>query len=173
MTFRPITLPPKDLDSLTKIQSSLVLPRFNSDDAWTIGNRLRSRLVEHSTPAVISILLASTPVPRVLFHTTTRPGTNPDNDIWVARKARTAFRFGVSSYYMGRKFSMNDTEFATKYGIGPEEVSGYAIHGGAVPIRVKDVEGVVAVIVVSGLSQEEDHGVIVEILEQYSKGQDS
>lgn len=155
------------MESLDKIQSTLVLPRFNSDDAWTIGNALRSRLVEHSTPAVISILLASTPTPRVLFHTTTHPGTSPDNDVWVARKARTAFRFGVSSYYVGRKFGMNDKTFGEKYGIGPEEVGRYAIHGGAVPVRVKDVEGVVAVIVVSGLSQEEDHGVIVEVLEQY------
>lgn len=62
---------------------------------------------------------------------------------------------------------MDDKAFGSKYGLGPDEVGKYAIHGGAVPVRVKDVEGVVAVIVVSGLSQEEDHGVIVEVLEQY------
>jgi uncharacterized protein (UPF0303 family) len=119
---------------------------------------------------VITILLASSPTPRVLFHTTTHPGTNLDNDIWVSRKARTAFRFGVSSYYMGVKFNMDDKAFAAKYGIGPEAVGDYAIHGGAVPVRVKDVEGVVAVIVVSGLSQGEDHGVIIEILEERLAG---
>jgi len=36
----------------------------------------------------------------------------------------------------------------------------FAIHGGGVPIRVEGVEGVVAVVVVSGLKQSEDHGVI-------------
>lgn len=40
------------------------------------------------------------------------------------------------------------------------------------PIRVRGVEGVVAVVVVSGLKQEQDHGIIVqtvaEMLEELS-----
>ena len=36
-----------------------------------------------------------------------------------------------------------------------ESAGDYAIHGGGVPVRVKGVEGVVAVIVVSGLAQHE------------------
>ena len=43
----------------------------------------------------------------------------------------------------------------------------YAIHGGGIPIRVKGVEGIVAVIVVSGLAQHEDHQIIVEALEEF------
>ena len=65
------------------------------------------------------------------------------------------------------KFSGDEKAFAAKYGIGPEEASGYAIHGGAVPIRVKGVEVIVACIVVSGLKQHEDHGVVVEVLQDY------
>jgi uncharacterized protein (UPF0303 family) len=65
------------------------------------------------------------------------------------------------------KFSGDEKAFAAKYGIGPEEAGRYAIHGGAVPIRAKGVEGVVACVVVSGLKQDEDHGVVVEVLEQY------
>jgi uncharacterized protein (UPF0303 family) len=42
----------------------------------------------------------------------------------------------------------------------------YAIHGGGVPIRVTGVEGVVAVVVVSGLKQDEDHAVIVEVIRE-------
>ena len=42
-----------------------------------------------------------------------------------------------------------------------------AIHGGAVPIRVRNVEGVVACVVVSGLKQDEDHGVVMEALQEY------
>jgi len=37
--------------------------------------------------------------------------------------------------------------------------------GGGIPIRVKSVEGVVAVVVVSGLKQDQDHGVIVEVVQ--------
>jgi uncharacterized protein (UPF0303 family) len=65
------------------------------------------------------------------------------------------------------KFEGDEKAFAAKYGLGPEEAGGYAIHGGAVPIRVRGVEGVVACVVVSGLKQHEDHGVVVEVLQEY------
>lgn len=42
----------------------------------------------------------------------------------------------------------------------------YAIHGGGFPIRVRGVEGVVAVVVVSGLKQEDDHEVVAETVKQ-------
>lgn len=47
----------------------------------------------------------------------------------------------------------------------------YAIHGGGVPVRVEGVEGVVGVIVVSGLKQHEDHQVVIEALEEFVEGQ--
>ena len=63
--------------------------------------------------------------------------------------------------------------FAEKYMLG-EKAGQYAIHGGGVPIRVTEVEGVVAVVVVSGLQQHEDHAVVVEgmlkIIEQLDHG---
>lgn len=57
----------------------------------------------------------------------------------------------------------DEAAFKAKYALG-ETAGDYAIHGGGWPVRVKGVEGVVAVIVVSGLKQEEDHGIIVEVL---------
>jgi uncharacterized protein (UPF0303 family) len=43
----------------------------------------------------------------------------------------------------------------------------YAVHGGGFPVKVKGVEGVVGVIVVSGLTQEDDHAVIADSVKQY------
>lgn len=43
----------------------------------------------------------------------------------------------------------------------------YAVHGGGFPVKVKGVEGVVGVIVVSGLAQEDDHCVIVDGIQEY------
>ena len=74
-------------------------------------------------------------------------------------------RWGVSSWYMARRFQGDENRFAEKYALGPDQRGEYAIHGGGVPVRVEGVEGVVAVVVVSGLSQEEDHQVVVEGLE--------
>jgi uncharacterized protein (UPF0303 family) len=45
----------------------------------------------------------------------------------------------------------------------------YGYHEGAsgFPVRVRNVEGVVGVIVVSGLKLEDDHDVIVEGIQEY------
>ena len=59
-----------------------------------------------------------------------------------------------------------EAAFANKYALGAT-TGEYAIHGGGVPVRVKGVEGVVGVIVVSGLKQEEDHMVVIEALEEF------
>lgn len=49
----------------------------------------------------------------------------------------------------------------------------YAIHGGGFPLRVKGVEPLVGICVVSGLKQEDDHAVICEVLEKLVKEQES
>jgi uncharacterized protein (UPF0303 family) len=90
----------------------------------------------------------------------------PDNDYWVARKRATVLRWGTSSYYMGRKFDGDEHAFAAKCGLGPDAGLTYAIHGGAVPVRVIGVEGIVAVVVVSGLKQEEDHMAVVQGMQE-------
>ena len=67
---------------------------------------------------------------------------------------------------MHNKFKGDEAEFARKYALGTE-AGGYAIHGGGVPIRVTGVEGIVGVLVVSGLKQEQDHMVVIEALEEF------
>lgn len=57
--------------------------------------------------------------------------------------------------------------FETKYALNGDD---YAANGGGFPIRVSGVEGVVAVVVISGLSQEEDHELAVEGIRQYLQG---
>ena len=67
----------------------------------------------------------------------------------------------------GMKGAGGDVEegFARKFMLG-DRAGEYAVHGGGVPVRVQGVEGVVAVVVVSGLKQEEDHMVVIEALEE-------
>ncbi|KAF7898723.1 hypothetical protein EAF00_005169 [Botryotinia globosa] len=161
MVPRPIAHPPKDLESIARIDSSLIFEHFTTSDAWVLGSALRERLLPHPTPVVISISLSN--ANQVLFHCCTHSGTMPDNDSWVSRKRKTVLRWGVSTWYMWCKFEGDESAFARKYGLG-NEAGDYAIHGGGVPIRVTGVEGVVACVVVSGLKQWEDHGVIVEVI---------
>ncbi|KIK61774.1 hypothetical protein GYMLUDRAFT_42817 [Collybiopsis luxurians FD-317 M1] len=159
-----LAAPPRDLESLENIERALVFPAFTADTAWELGNALRSRLLDFPTAAVINISLANNN--QLLFHSASRPGTQADNDTWVARKRATVLRWGRSTWYMHNKMEGNEAAFAAKFMLG-ETAGQYAIHGGGFPIRVKGVEGVIGVIVVSGLKQDQDHQIIVETIENY------
>ncbi|KAL2418941.1 hypothetical protein ABEF91_006898 [Exophiala dermatitidis] len=156
---------PRDLSEIAKQEEALILPRFTADDALEIGLAIRNRLraLTHLS-AVVNITLANSN--NLLFHAVSRPGVQPDNDIWVARKRKTVQRWGVSTWFMHNKMHGDEEAFKKKYMLG-ESAGEYAIHGGGMPVRVRGVEGVVAVIVVSGLKQWEDHQVIVDALEEY------
>lgn len=87
-------------------------------------------------------------------------------------------RWGVSSWAMrqktigglvaGASADQIEAAFVKKYALasanGGAVADEYAIHGGGYPIRVRGVEGVVAVVVVSGLKQEDDHQVVAETI---------
>ena len=147
------------LEEIKAEELSLQFQSFTADTAWTLGLIIRDSLrADHSTPTVINIALANSQ--QILFHACSRPGTTSDNDIWVTRKRRTVLRFGCSSYYMHHKFQGDEKAFADKYALG-STAGEYAIHGGGVPIRVRGVEGIVAIVTVSGLSQEQDHMAVV------------
>ncbi|OCK85472.1 hypothetical protein K432DRAFT_377596 [Lepidopterella palustris CBS 459.81] len=159
-----LTHPPTDLDCIAKCERDLTFPHFTADDAWNLGQALRDRLLEFDSPAVVNISLANSN--QLLFHTVTRSGTQPDNDLWVARKRATVLRWGYSTWYMRNKLGGDEKLFQAKYMLG-EKAGQYAIHGGGFPIRVHGVEGIVGVIVVSGLKQEQDHQVIVESIARF------
>lgn len=156
---------------------------FTTSTAWTLGTALRERILSlpdtQRKPALISIALATAtsggPL-HVLFQSATESGTIPDNENWVRRKRNTVLRWGLSSWTMrqkvvsglGKGATANDVEaaFVKKYALasanGGAVADEYAIHGGGYPIRVRGVEGIVAVVVVSGLKQEDDHQVVAE-----------
>lgn len=165
MTSDPLNLgePLRELAAISAQDSALVFPSFTADIAWTLGTLLRARLIDQPLPVVISISLSNND--HLLFHTVTKSGAMPDNDVWVRRKRKTVLRFGHSSWYMHNKFQGDEAAFAAKYALG-SDAGQYAIHGGGWPIRVKGVEGVVGVVVVSGMKQHQDHQVIVSTVEE-------
>ncbi|KIW98678.1 uncharacterized protein Z519_00339 [Cladophialophora bantiana CBS 173.52] len=165
MAGHPLREAPRDLSEIAKQEESLILPHFTADDALEIGLSIRNRLRALSTlAAVVSISLANSS--NLLFHAVSRPGIQPDNDIWVSRKRKTVSRWGVSTWFMHNKFKGDEEAFSRKYMLGAEAGS-YAIHGGGVPVRVKGVEGIVGVVVVSGLKQDQDHMIVIEALGEF------
>ncbi|KAK4545214.1 hypothetical protein LTR36_003393 [Oleoguttula mirabilis] len=158
-----IPMPPRDLEQIETIDHALAFPTFTAQTAWSLGSALRTKLLAFSKPVVIDISLAHGE--HCLFHAATHSGTTPDNDFWVSRKRATVLRFGSSTWYMHNKFAGDEPAFAAKYALG-NSAGSYAIHGGGWPVRVRGVEGIVAVVVVSGLKQEQDHGIIVQTVSE-------
>ncbi len=154
-----IPMPPRELEAIEHIDNSLTFPTFTPQTAWTLGCALRTKLLAFAKPCVIDISLAHGN--HCLFHATTHAGTTVDNDHWVTRKRNTVLRWGSSTWYMHNKFAGDEAAFAAKFALG-EGAGSYAIHGGGWPVRVQSVAGIVAVVIVSGLKQEQDHGIIVQ-----------
>ncbi|KAI0844737.1 hypothetical protein F5Y00DRAFT_248055 [Daldinia vernicosa] len=158
----PIPIPPEA--ATVKLDfDSFLLESFTAEDAWELGHLLYARLLPFSgqRPTLISIALANG---QVLFQSAVGSGTTLDNEIWVQRKRNTVLRFGESTWFQHCKYAGDEDAFRLKFGMSHDQAEKYAIHGGGVPIRVKGVEGIVAVVVVSGLRQQEDHGVIVDVI---------
>ncbi len=102
---------------------------------------------------------------KVLFHYSCR-GTNPDNDQWVLRKKNAVNRFGHSSLYLGVKLRELALTLEQKYMVSERE---YSAHGGCFPLAVRGV-GIIGTITVSGLAQEDDHALVVEVVREFLTG---
>ena len=172
MSSKPIGQPPKDvcqflpggpknqpdaddiqLEGIAALENSLVFRSFTSDTAFAIGMHIRNRLLATaSKPAVVSVSFADPN--QLLFHACSKPGTIHENETWITRKRKTVLRWDCSSYLMNRKFGGDEQSFADTYALGAQ-AGEYAIYGGGVPVRVEGREGVVAVILVSGLAHED------------------
>ncbi|KAJ5550561.1 hypothetical protein N7535_001496 [Penicillium sp. DV-2018c] len=161
---------------------------FTSETAWSLGNALRNRILSlpenQRKPALISIALTGGNPLHIVFQAATERGTIPDNENWVRRKRNTVLRWGLSSWAMRQKMISGlapgasadqiEAAFVKKYAVptatGGAVADEYAIHGGGYPVRVKGVDGVVAVVVVSGLKQEDDHQVVAETIREFIAG---
>jgi len=68
---------------------------------------------------------------------------------------------------MGEKMRIRNLKLDEKFVV---ELKDYAVDGGGFPIRIVGVEGVVGAVIVSGLSQEDDHQLAVDGINQFLGG---
>jgi len=139
-------------------ERDLVFARFDNDDAWRLG----CMLVELAQKRDLAVTIDVRRGTQQLFHAA-RPGTTPDNDSWVERKARVVERFGASSHLVGLSSVAEGTTFAARHDLPLQQ---YTAVGGAFPVRVRDV-GIVGTVTVSGLLPADDHALIVEALRSF------
>ena len=146
------------LDTLLAQEAELQFSKFDSSVAWRIG----SWLAEKARKEGLKITIDLTRTSQRLFHFAA-DGTSRDNDEWIERKVRTVYRFGHSSFYMGRKLAAEDKTPLEKYYVSETE---YCFHGGSFPIIVRGT-GIVGTLTISGLKQNEDHHLAVEAIRHY------
>jgi uncharacterized protein (UPF0303 family) len=139
-------------------ERDLQFTRFDNDDAWKLGQSLVIMAQRRSLPIAIDIRRGT----QQLFHAAL-PGSVTDNDTWIERKVRVVERYGVSSFLFGRRLAERGVQLDAALGVDPAH---YAPHGGAFPIRVRDV-GVIGVVTVSGLPQADDHALVVEAVRDF------
>ncbi|WP_112134338.1 heme-degrading domain-containing protein [Glycomyces dulcitolivorans] len=142
-------------DAITELErqeSDLVFPSFDHDDAWRLGSRIAQIAREAGHPVGIDIRR-----PGLILFRAALPGSTPDQESWIARKAAVVLRKESSSALVKMQLDAKGVSPADA-GLDPVE---YAVTGGSFPIRVEGV-GVVAAATASGLSSLDDHALIVE-----------
>lgn len=147
-----------DFPSLTEIEEQerkLVFSAFSNQDAIDIGMKLIEIGRERKLPITIDIIRGG----QQIFHAAL-PGTSADNDVWVKRKSSVVMRFARSSLYMGRSCAEGNATLQSRYGLDPVSFSG---SGGGFPITIAST-GVIGAITVSGLPQQDDHALAVEVI---------
>ncbi|QEN88011.1 heme-degrading domain-containing protein [Labrys sp. KNU-23] len=146
------------LSELLRQEAVLTFPAFDNEIAIDLGTLALGIARERALPVAINV----TRNRQQLFHAALA-GTSLDNDQWIARKSAVVYRFGHSSFYMGQSTLPGGPTFHDRFMVDPKE---YAAHGGSFPIIVEGT-GLVGAITISGLPQQADHELVVEIITRF------
>jgi uncharacterized protein (UPF0303 family) len=142
-------------------EERLTLPACSVDDCLAIGGWLLDRAGERDLAIAIEVWHGG----RLVFRAA-RPGTNADNDLYLAGKRRVVEHFGHASLYERLRHEAAGTTFEEETSLAFPD---YAPHGGGFPLLVRGT-GRVGLVLVSGLPQQDDHALIVEALEAFLAG---
>ena len=136
----------------------LVLPKLTNMDGLQIGEIAKSIGVARDLPIAVEVRLGDC----IIYHASL-PGSTPENDWWIGRKARVV--------NLKKHSTMFERVLAEEQGIDWHKENNlldetHAIHGGGLPLITKN-EGFVGVLLISGLPQVEDHLLGVEVLTEF------
>ena len=140
---------------LLALEDELTLTVFTNKEAVELGECVIKFARQKNLPIATRVYIGDW----IAFHASL-PGSDAENDRWMARKVRTVAAKGHSS--MCLRILAEEAGIAEKdwYVQNNLTESDYAIHGGAFPLRVNGVH--VGTVVVSGIPQAEDHRLAVE-----------
>jgi uncharacterized protein (UPF0303 family) len=136
----------------------LTLPLLDLAGALKIGEIAKSLGVARNLPIATEVRLGDW----IIYHVSL-PGSTPENDWWMSRKARTIILKHHSTMYERVSAEERGVDWHKENNLLDET---HAIHGGGLPLITKN-EGFVGVLLIRGLPQVEDHLLGVEILTEF------
>jgi uncharacterized protein (UPF0303 family) len=147
------------LAELTAHETRFGFDSFDHAAAWRLGTLMVEHALRESAPIIVDIRRPS----MVLFRSALA-GTTAENEAWLERKARTVFRFEMSTALLAARFEAQGVDL---WAAGWFDTERFTAAGGSFPVRVRGV-GVVAAVTVSGLTSDEDHDFVIDGLTQYA-----
>ena len=136
----------------------LTLPSLSTPEALEIGEIAKSLGLVGNLPIATEVRLSDW----IVYHVSL-PGSTPENDWWISRKARTVMLKYHSTMYERVSAEERGVDWYKENNLLDET---HAIHGGGLPLITKN-EGFVGVLLISGLPQVEDHLLGVEVLTEF------
>jgi len=143
---------------LLKEERILTLPSLGINDALEIGDIAKSLGLVRNLPIAVEVRLADW----IIYHASL-PGSTPENDWWILRKARTVMLKQHSTMYERVSAEERGVDWYEENNLLDET---HAIHGGGLPLITKD-DGLSGVLLISVLPQVEDHLLGVEVLTEF------
>ena len=143
---------------LLQEEQVLILPSLTNTDAIEIGQIATSLGTDRNLPIAVEVRVGDW----IVYHASL-PGSTPENDWWIGRKARVV--------KLKKNSSMFERVLAEEQGIDWHKENNlldetHAIHGGGLPLITKE-DGCVGVLIISGLPQVDDHLLGVEVLTEF------
>jgi uncharacterized protein (UPF0303 family) len=136
----------------------LTLPVLDISEALEIGEIAKSLGLVRNLPIAIEVRLGDW----IIYHASL-PGSTPENDWWISRKARVVMLKHHSTMYERVSAEERGVDWHTENNLLDET---HAIHGGGLPLITKD-DGFSGVLLISGLPQVQDHLLGVEVLTEF------
>ena len=143
---------------LAREAEGLVLQSLTQAQAIEISEIGFAKASARALPIIVEVRLGDWTVFKVAL-----PGSKPDNDSWVARKARVVMATGKSTMHVRVDAEERGVDWYLETGLSEEL---HAIHGGGLALNVAG-SGLAGILLISGLPQVEDHLLGVEIITEY------
>jgi uncharacterized protein (UPF0303 family) len=139
-------------------ERALMPPSLEISGALEIGEIAKSLCITRNLPVAIEVRLDDW----IVYHASL-PGSTPENDWWIARKARVVMLKHHSTLYERVSAQERGVDWYAENNLTE---STHAIHGGGLPL-ITQGDGFVGVLLISGLPQIEDHLLGVKVLTEF------